>query len=92
MWQPVNRTAIRGIHRGYRVFYTSVDTVHPKVSNIFSVGPDVTQSDLHSLYKYTNYSISVAAFTITDGVASEDIYARTHEDSKSGHICFYGVP
>lgn len=38
---------------------------------------------LHTLYKYTNYSIRVLAYTgAGDGVLSNPIYCATEEDGK----------
>lgn len=38
---------------------------------------------LHTLYKYTNYSIRVLAYTgAGDGVLSSPIYCTTEEDGK----------
>lgn len=38
---------------------------------------------LHTLYKYTNYSIRVLAYTgAGDGVLSQPIYCMTEEDGK----------
>ena len=38
---------------------------------------------LHALYKYTNYSIRVLAYTgAGDGVLSDPIYCATQEDGK----------
>lgn len=45
-------------------------------------------STLHGLFKYTNYSVQVLAFTrVGDGNISSPIYCRTKEDGEwSGNI------
>lgn len=41
------------------------------------------ETHLHTLYKYTNYSIRVLAYTgAGDGVLSNPIYCATEEDGK----------
>ena len=46
------------------------------------VGPSSLSVDLRSLSKHSIYSISVVAFTVGDGRASEEIAIATDEDSK----------
>ena len=46
------------------------------------VGPSCLSVDLRSLSKHSIYSISVVAFTVGDGRASEEIVIATDEDSK----------
>ena len=48
-----------------------------------------TETHLHGLYKYTNYSIKVSAFTGTgDGVLSLPMFCTTEEDGKFVIIVF----
>lgn len=45
---------------------------------------------LHTLYKYTNYSIRVLAYTgAGDGVLSQPIYCMTEEDGKSYRYIYF---
>lgn len=48
-----------------------------------------TETYLHGLYKYTNYSIKVLAYTgAGDGVLSSPIYCTTEEDGKCNYNFF----
>lgn len=45
---------------------------------------------LHTLYKYTNYSIRVLAYTgAGDGVLSPPIFCTTEEDGKNRSLSFF---
>uniref|UniRef100_A0ABD2XN24 Down syndrome cell adhesion molecule-like protein Dscam2 n=1 Tax=Trichogramma kaykai TaxID=54128 RepID=A0ABD2XN24_9HYME len=71
-----------GIIQGYKVFYRPVPTDNMEISTSGEIKK--TSSDetyLHTLYKYTNYSIRVLAYTgAGDGVLSNPIYCSTEED------------
>ena len=70
---------LNGLLRGYRILYHRTDsneTFH------VVVGPSSLSVDLRSLSKHSIYSISVVAFTVGDGRASEEIVIATDEDSK----------
>lgn len=48
-----------------------------------------TDTYLHSLYKFTNYSIQTIAFTgAGEGVMSQPMFCNTEEDSELNHFLF----
>lgn len=50
-----------------------------------------TETFLHALHKYTNYSVQVLAFTNAgDGKRSPPVYCMTEEDGKY-HILHYNM-
>lgn len=58
------------------LFFSESNDHETKVTTSF-------KTTIPSLHKYTNYSISVLAFTSSgDGVKSPPIYCRTEEDGK----------
>ena len=83
-WQPVSLddVNIRGIHRGYRIYYVPRDTPRPSVLMNITVGVIVTHVQLTNLYKFTKYDIHVTVRTRWDGLKSATITVSTDEGSK----------
>ncbi|XP_063973280.1 cell adhesion molecule Dscam1 isoform X2 [Diachasmimorpha longicaudata] len=71
-----------GIIQGYKVYYRPVPTDNMEISTVGEVKRTSSEETyLHTLYKYTNYSIRVLAYTgAGDGVLSLAIYCTTEED------------
>ncbi|XP_035228691.1 Down syndrome cell adhesion molecule-like protein Dscam2, partial [Stegodyphus dumicola] len=83
-WQPPPSSAIHGVLKGYKVFYRSADDWHEIEDQEVLINFPEKEMLLKSLDKFTNYSISVLAYTGRgDGVISEPIYCRTMEDVPS---------
>ncbi|KAF8795950.1 Down syndrome cell adhesion molecule-like [Argiope bruennichi] len=83
-WQSPPASAVHGVLKGYKVFYRSVDDWHEIEDLEVLVNAPEKETLLKNLEKYTNYSISVLAFTGRgDGVLSEPIHCRTMEDVPS---------
>ena len=83
-WDPVVLPNIRGILRGYTVYYEEApSSVHPSALRNLTVDMSVTDTRLVNLQKYTEYHIWLTAFTTREGLLSNSIFVRTHEDSKS---------
>ncbi|KAL9958573.1 hypothetical protein ACROYT_G035603 [Oculina patagonica] len=81
-WDSVVLPNIRGILRGYTVYYEEApSSVHPSVLRNMSVHISVTEAEIINLHKYTQYHIWVTAFTTRDGLLSNSIFVRTHEDN-----------
>ena len=89
-WQPVSPddVNIRGIHRGYRVYYKPLDTPRPSVLMNVTVGVHTTHAQLTSLYKFTKYSINVVVITRWDGLQSPVITVSTVEGSRFRFLSF----
>ena len=86
-WNAVVLPNIRGILRGYRVYYEEAPgSVHATVLRNVSVDISVTEAELINLHKFTEYRIWVTAFTTRDGELSNSIFVRTREDSKCRSI------
>lgn len=82
-WNAVVLPNIRGLLRGYRVYYEEAPgSVHASVLKNVSVDKSVTKAELVNLQKFTAYRIWVTAFTTRDGELSNSIFVRTREDSK----------
>ena len=83
-WQPISPddTNIRGIHRGYRVYYTPINTHRPSVQMNATVDAHTTHAELNDLYKYTVYSIYVVVLTRWEGIKSTVIHILTDEGSR----------
>ncbi|XP_072938511.1 cell adhesion molecule Dscam1-like isoform X2 [Epargyreus clarus] len=81
-WGPPPPSQRGGIIQGYKVIYAPLTNNHADVAEI----KRVTTADtyLHTLHKYTNYSIQVLAFTSAgDGKRSPPVYCMTEEDVPS---------
>jgi len=82
-WNAVVLLNIRGILRGYRVYYEEAPgSAHASVLRNVSVDISVTEAELVNLHKFTEYRIWVTAFTTREGKLSNSIFVRTREDSK----------
>ena len=83
-WQAVspNDVNIRGIHRGYNIFYVPRDTPRPSVLMNVTVDALTTHVQLTNLYKFTKYDIQVTVRTRWDGPKSTSITVSTDEGSK----------
>ncbi|XP_026317872.1 Down syndrome cell adhesion molecule-like protein Dscam2 isoform X4 [Hyposmocoma kahamanoa] len=80
-WNPPPLGQHGGIIQGYKVIYTPLTSDHD-VGEIKRV--TTTDTYLHALRKYTNYSIQVLAFTNAgDGKRSPPVYCMTEEDVPS---------
>ncbi|GIY09917.1 down syndrome cell adhesion molecule-like protein Dscam2 [Caerostris darwini] len=83
-WQSPPSSALHGVLKGYKVFYRSVDDWHEIEDQEVVVTAPEKETLLKSLEKFTNYSISVLAFTGRgDGVLSEPVHCKTMEDVPS---------
>ncbi|XP_043274690.1 Down syndrome cell adhesion molecule-like protein Dscam2 isoform X2 [Venturia canescens] len=71
-----------GIIQGYKVSYRPVPTDNMEISTVGDIKRISNEETfLHTLYKYTNYSIRVLAYTgAGDGVLSPPIFCTTEED------------
>lgn len=80
-WSPPPKDGQNGKIRGYKVSYIPVEEYHEIEPSI-----SVTSNQYFTIdnaKKYTNYTITVLAFTaIGDGAKSKSFYCTTHEDGK----------
>lgn len=83
-WQPVSSddVNIRGIHRGYRVYYKPIKTSRPSVLMNVTVDVYTTHLQLTNLYKFTKYVMYVVVVTRWDGLPSPVIIVSTDEGGK----------
>ncbi|XP_012543882.3 cell adhesion molecule Dscam2 isoform X1 [Bombyx mori] len=81
-WNPPPIGQHGGLIQGYKVIYAPLSTDHEDVGEIKRV--TTTDTYLHTLRKYTNYSVQVLAFTNAgDGKRSPPIHCMTEEDVPS---------
>ncbi|KAL7636217.1 UNVERIFIED_CONTAM: hypothetical protein RMT77_012974 [Armadillidium vulgare] len=74
-WKPPNPSYINGILRGYELFYE----IGGETKKQSIVGTSATVS---GLTPYTNYSVSLSAFTrVGSGIKSDPIFCLTDEDA-----------
>ncbi|XP_039305921.1 Down syndrome cell adhesion molecule-like protein Dscam2 isoform X4 [Solenopsis invicta] len=79
-WESPPDSSLNGILKGYKVMWENTDALTESVKPEMKITTALTVV-LHSLEKYTNYSIQVVAYTRTgDGVASSPLYCVTEED------------
>lgn len=79
-WESPPDSSLNGILKGYKVMWENTDALTESVKPEMKITTALTVV-LHSLEKYTNYSIQVLAYTRTgDGVASSPLYCVTEED------------
>ena len=83
-WEPIspNDVNIRGIHRGYSIYYVPRDTPRPSVLMDVTVDALTTHAQLTNLYKFTLYDIYVTVRTRWEGLKSSTITVSTDEGSK----------
>ncbi|TGZ53114.1 Uncharacterized protein DBV15_05473 [Temnothorax longispinosus] len=81
-WSPPPPHQHGGIIQGYKVYYRPVPTDNMDISTVGEVKRTSSMDTyLHTLYKYTNYSIKVLAYTgAGDGALSPPIFCMTEED------------
>ncbi|CAG9136240.1 unnamed protein product [Plutella xylostella] len=81
-WSPPPPGQHGGLIQGYKVMYAPLTADHADVGEIKRV--TTTETYLHTLHKYTNYSVQVLAFTgAGDGKRSPPVYCLTEEDVPS---------
>ncbi|XP_071641622.1 cell adhesion molecule Dscam2 isoform X2 [Temnothorax longispinosus] len=79
-WESPPDSSLNGILKGYKVMWENTDALTESVKPEMKITTALTVV-LHSLEKYTNYSIQVLAYTRTgDGVSSSPLYCVTEED------------
>ncbi|PSN42210.1 hypothetical protein C0J52_11247 [Blattella germanica] len=79
-WDPPPAEGCNGIVRGYKVSHQIAEEWYEKDEQETKVTTSL-KTTIPSLQKYTNYSISVLAYTsIGDGIRSPPTYCRTEED------------
>ena len=83
-WSAVLHSDKNGIITGYKVVYQALPSGGNYTVNVGAGNDDArTSTTLSGLKKFTNYSISVLAFTVKgDGPPSPSRIAQTKEDSK----------
>ncbi|KRT80459.1 Immunoglobulin, partial [Oryctes borbonicus] len=82
LWSSPPLAQHGGIIQGYKVYYRPIllDNIEIPASGEIKRTPS-TETYLHGLYKYTNYSIKVLAYTgAGDGIISSPIFCITEED------------
>ncbi|XP_049816620.1 Down syndrome cell adhesion molecule-like protein Dscam2 [Schistocerca nitens] len=83
-WETPPVEGRNGIIQGYKVSHQPAEEWYESNEHDTEVVTDSFKTALQSLQKYTNYSISVLAFTNSgDGVKSPPVYCRTEEDVPS---------
>ena len=74
-WFPLSPDSVRGVLRGYRVYYESNVTEQTKS---VTVKPDQLQVELTNLDSSTEYRISITAFTTAgEGPQGYGLWMRT---------------
>ena len=83
-WQPVSPETknLRGIHRGYRIYYMPRETSRPSALGNTTVDVHTSEAELVNLYKYTLYDIYLTVRTRWDGPKSGTVTISTDEGSK----------
>ncbi|CAG9581989.1 unnamed protein product, partial [Danaus chrysippus] len=71
-----------GIVQGYKIIYAPISITHSEGAEMKRVS--TTETYLHTLHKYSNYSVQVVAYTAAgDGKRSAPVYCMTEEDVPS---------
>nr|XP_050864341.1 cell adhesion molecule Dscam2-like isoform X5 [Vespula vulgaris] len=79
-WDPPSDSSLNGILKGYKVMWENMDSLTESSKSEMKITTALTVV-IHSLEKYTNYSVQALAFTRAgDGVASAPLYCVTEED------------
>nr|CAD7403650.1 unnamed protein product [Timema poppensis] len=79
-WVSPPLTSANGVIKGYKVVYGPSDTWYDENSKDTKITSS-SETILHGLKKYTNYSMQVLAFTSGgDGVRSSPIHCQTEQD------------
>ncbi|XP_042237782.1 Down syndrome cell adhesion molecule-like protein Dscam2 isoform X21 [Homarus americanus] len=79
-WSSPPLETVQGVIKGYKVIYGPSDTWYDEESKDTKITGS-TETHLHGLQKYTNYSLQVLAFTSGgEGVRSQPIHCQTDQD------------
>nr|XP_058971065.1 uncharacterized protein LOC131797458 [Pocillopora verrucosa] len=94
-WQPVSPETknLRGIHRGYRIYYMPRETSRPSALSNTTVDVYTSEAELVNLYKYTLYDIYLTVRTRWDGPKSGTVTISTDEgipDSPPTNVSAHG--
>ncbi|XP_048587603.1 roundabout homolog 1 isoform X5 [Nematostella vectensis] len=81
-WQAVPASSTNGIVRGYQILYQAVGPFH--YGSPMTMTSLTMNASLDGLHPWTDYQVSVQAFTVGAGPASPGIIVRTHESVPSG--------
>ncbi|XP_054003646.1 cell adhesion molecule Dscam2 isoform X1 [Hylaeus anthracinus] len=85
-WMSPPLSAANGVITGYKVIYGPSDTWYDENSKDTKITSS-SETILHGLKKYTNYSMQVLAFTSGgDGVKSAPIHCQTEQDAPEAPI------
>ncbi|KAF2359815.1 Fibronectin type III [Trinorchestia longiramus] len=80
VWSSPPLDTVQGVIQGYRVFYAPSDTWYDETT-IVAKNTQGTDTHLHGLDKYTNYTLQVLAYTNGgDGVKSSPTHCHTDQD------------
>jgi hypothetical protein len=80
-WSPPNKDGQNGKIRGYKVSYSSDEDYHERQPTMATTTNQYFTID--NARKYTNYSITVVAFTsVGDGMKTKSFNCITHEDGE----------
>lgn len=80
-WSPPNKDGQNGKIRGYKVSYISDEDYHERQPTLATTSNQYFTID--NARKYTNYSITVLAFTaVGDGTKTKNFHCITHEDGE----------
>ncbi|KAK9680805.1 Immunoglobulin domain [Popillia japonica] len=96
-WMSPTLDSTNGVIKGYKVIYGPSDTWFDENTKDAKITPDENTKDakitpssetiLHGLKKYTNYSMQVLAFTSAgDGVRSQPIHCQTEQDAPEAPV------
>lgn len=90
-WSPPPPEGQNGKIKGYKVAYIAAeDLFESEPHTVKSTNQYLTVENLH---KYTNYSVTVLAFTkIGDGIKTKSFFCRTHEDVPSAPRDVKAIP
>ncbi|KAK7068698.1 hypothetical protein SK128_024054 [Halocaridina rubra] len=79
-WSSPPLDTVQGVIKGYKVIYGPSDKWYDEESRDTKITAS-TETHLHGLQKYTNYSLQVLAFTSGgEGVRSQPIHCQTDQD------------
>ncbi|XP_076239566.1 Down syndrome cell adhesion molecule 1 [Calliopsis andreniformis] len=85
-WMSPPLSAANGVITGYKVIYGPSDTWYEEKTKDTKITSS-SETILHGLKKYTNYSMQVLAFTSGgDGVKSAPIHCQTEQDAPEAPI------
>lgn len=80
-WSPPSLYTLHGILQGYKVLYKLVRDDEDETDGM-SLTTNKLSATIFGLYKYTNYSVQVLAYTrMGEGVTSSPIYIMTQQDT-----------